>query len=85
MRNNNHIAPAAKAVALSVMEEAHASKFVLPLSISQDVTQIGSSETSSLHLPHHMFGDSSNQRSLGLVEQVDDIQLCCPKDGNSQD
>nr|XP_016489233.1 PREDICTED: uncharacterized protein LOC107809155 isoform X2 [Nicotiana tabacum] len=62
-----------------VMEEAHASNFVLPPSISQDVTQIGSSETSSLHLPHQMFGDASSQRSWGFVEQSDDIQQKVPR------
>lgn len=66
-------------IQLPVMEEAHASNFVLPSSISQDVSQIGSSETSSVHLPHQMFGDSSSQRSWGLVEQIDDIQPKVPR------
>ncbi|KAJ8541004.1 hypothetical protein K7X08_001820 [Anisodus acutangulus] len=66
-------------VQLPVMEEAHASNFVLPSSISQDVTQIGNSESSSLHLPHPMLGDSSNQRSWGLVDQIDDIQPKVPR------
>lgn len=66
-------------IQLPVMEEAHASNFVLPSSITQDVSQIGSSETSSVHLPHQMFGDSSSQRSWGLVEQIDDIQPKVPR------
>lgn len=66
-------------IQLPVMEEAHTSNFVLPSSISQDVSQIGSAETSSVHLPHQIFGDSSNQRSWGLVEQIDDIQPKVPR------
>ncbi|KAH0695390.1 hypothetical protein KY285_022487 [Solanum tuberosum] len=66
-------------IQLPVMEEARASNFVLPSSISQDVSQIGSSETSSVHLPHQMFGDFSSQRSWGLVEQIDDVQPKVPR------
>ncbi|CAN4093843.1 unnamed protein product [Withania somnifera] len=60
------------------MEEAHTSNFVLPSNISQDVSQICSAETSS-HLPHQIIGDSSNQRSSGLGEQIDGIQPKVPR------
>ncbi|XP_059279145.1 protein ESSENTIAL FOR POTEXVIRUS ACCUMULATION 1 isoform X3 [Lycium ferocissimum] len=76
---SHNLFPMNTQVQLPVMEEAHASNFVLPSSISQDVTQIGNSETASLHLPHQFFGNSSNQRSCGLVEQIDDIQQKVPR------
>lgn len=75
---SHNLFPMNTQIQLPVVEETHASNFVLPSSISQDVSQIGSSETSSVHLPHQMFGDSSNQ-SCGLVEQIDDIQPKVPR------
>ncbi|KAJ8528851.1 hypothetical protein K7X08_030495 [Anisodus acutangulus] len=76
---SHNLFPMNTQVQLPVMEEARGSNFVLPSSISQDVTQIGNSESSSLHLPHQMFGDSFNQRSWGLVDQIDDIQPKVPR------
>ncbi|CAN4122825.1 unnamed protein product [Withania somnifera] len=66
-------------IQLPGMEEAHTPNFVLPSSIPQDVCQIGSTETSSVHLPHQIFRDSSCQRNWGLVEQIDDTQLKAPR------
>lgn len=76
---SHNLFPMNTQIQVPVVEETHASNFVLPSSIPQDVSQIGSSEPSSVHLPHQMFGDSSNQKSCGLVEQIDDIQPTVPR------
>ncbi|KAM3341839.1 protein ESSENTIAL FOR POTEXVIRUS ACCUMULATION 1 isoform X1 [Capsicum galapagoense] len=66
-------------IQLPVMEEVHATNFVLPSSISQDMSQTGSSETSSLHLPHQLYGDSSSRKTWGSAEQIDDVQPKIPR------